>query len=190
MLCCPCVRQHSLLGSTPQLTSGDTNADHADNDDDRQSNWTFTSNHTSATNRPGSFSLTNIAINPYEIRLGPVIGQGGVGVVHKCRVRGTTGALKLLIDSQKASSATKVAQHLEEAQRLAQLRHRNVVCFMGIVHMDDSRLGIVTEYCERGSLRDLLKYKDFSFPWSLRLRILLDSLEGLQYLHRHCAFAL
>ena len=140
--------------------------------------------------RKPSFSLTNIAINPYEIRLGPVIGQGGVGVVHKCRVRGATGALKLLIDSQKASSATKVAQHVEEAQRLAQLRHRNVVCFMGIVHMDDSRLGIVTEYCERGSLRDLLKYRDFSFPWSLRLRILLDALEGLLYLHRHCECAM
>ena len=32
---------------------------------------------------------------------------------------------------------------------------------------------------------DLYNLKGFAFPWALRLRMLIDALEGLQYLHRY-----
>ena len=71
----------------------------------------------------------------------------------------------------------------EEAALLAALRHPNICAFMG---MSISPPAIVTEYCAKGSLTDVLRAArrdPASLPWPLRLRMAVEAAQGLHHLH-------
>jgi len=51
-----------------------------------------------------------------------------------------------------------VVDMLREVENLASVRHPYIVTFMGIVM--DERLGLVFEWCEKGSLATLLKTQE------------------------------
>ena len=70
-----------------------------------------------------------------------------------------------------------------EAGLLATMRHPNILGFVGI---STSPPAIVTEFCERGSLFDVLKAarrNPASLPWPLRLRMAIEAAQGMHYLH-------
>lgn len=69
---------------------------------------------------------------------------------------------------------------------MAALRHPNVVMYLGVCMHPPA---VVTEYCARGSLNDVLK-KCLTKPelagqldWSRRLGMALDAAKGMHYLH-------
>ncbi|XP_062849360.1 retinal guanylyl cyclase 2 [Trichomycterus rosablanca] len=62
------------------------------------------------------------------------------------------------------------------------MRHENVNPFMGFFH-DCGVFAIVTEFCSRGSLEDLLLNEDVKLDWMFKSSILLDLIKGMKYLH-------
>ncbi|KAG7464721.1 hypothetical protein MATL_G00168640, partial [Megalops atlanticus] len=62
------------------------------------------------------------------------------------------------------------------------LRHENVNPFLGFFH-DCDIFAIVTEFCSRGSMEDLLQNQDVKLDWMFKSSLLLDLIKGMRYLH-------
>uniref|UniRef100_A0A673ILW1 Guanylate cyclase n=1 Tax=Sinocyclocheilus rhinocerous TaxID=307959 RepID=A0A673ILW1_9TELE len=62
------------------------------------------------------------------------------------------------------------------------MRHENVNPFLGFFH-DCGVFAIVTEYCSRGSLEDLLVNDDVKLDWMFKSSLILDLIKGMKYLH-------
>ncbi|XP_051998032.1 retinal guanylyl cyclase 2 isoform X2 [Xyrauchen texanus] len=62
------------------------------------------------------------------------------------------------------------------------MRHENVNLFLGFFH-DCGVFAIVTEYCSRGSLEDLLFKEDVKLDWMFKSSLILDLIKGMKYLH-------
>ncbi|OQR96667.1 kinase [Thraustotheca clavata] len=135
-----------------------------------------------------------------EVVCGHAIGKGESGVVYKASYRGSTVVVKrlamVLPAEPNSSSREMIAAALEvEASRMSSLRHPNTVLFMG-AYLNENQFCIVSEYCTRGSLFDVLHEKKHAqvngfpdpnqgthLPWSLRCRLMLGAARGLLYLH-------
>ena len=69
---------------------------------------------------------------------------------------------------------------------MAAMRHPNVVLYLGVC-LDPPC--VVTEYCARGSLNDVLKRALYNakyaeqLDWRVRLSMALDAAKGMNYLH-------
>ncbi|XP_077597864.1 retinal guanylyl cyclase 2 isoform X1 [Stigmatopora nigra] len=64
------------------------------------------------------------------------------------------------------------------------MRHENINPFLGFF-LDCGVFAIVTEFCSRGSLEDLLLNEDVKLDWMFKSSLLLDLIKGMKYLH-HC----
>ncbi|XP_055362884.1 retinal guanylyl cyclase 2 isoform X2 [Betta splendens] len=62
------------------------------------------------------------------------------------------------------------------------MRHENVNTFLGFFH-DCGVFAVVTEFCSRGSLEDLLLNHDVKLDWMFKSSLLLDLIKGMKYLH-------
>ncbi|XP_054603442.2 retinal guanylyl cyclase 2 [Nothobranchius furzeri] len=69
-------------------------------------------------------------------------------------------------------------------QLMKDMRHENVNPFLGFFH-DCGVFAIVTEFCSRGSLEDLLLNDDVKLDWMFKSSLLLDLIKGMKYLHHH-----
>ncbi|NXA38115.1 GUC2F cyclase, partial [Eudromia elegans] len=87
-----------------------------------------------------------------------------------------TGAIHTL-----RQSSTSVLRKMKD------LRHENVNPFLGFFS-DCGLFAIVTEYCSRGSLDDLLRNEDMKLDWMFKSSLLMDLIKGIRYLH-HRDFA-
>uniref|UniRef100_A0A667Z8N3 Guanylate cyclase n=1 Tax=Myripristis murdjan TaxID=586833 RepID=A0A667Z8N3_9TELE len=66
--------------------------------------------------------------------------------------------------------------------QMKDMRHENVNPFLGFFH-DCGVFAIVTEFCSRGSLEDLLFNEDVKLDWMFKSSLLLDLIKGMKYLH-------
>jgi len=66
-----------------------------------------------------------------EIELGELLGQGGFGEVYQAQWRGTEVAVKILTGGGSIQSREQKESFREETRVMSQLRHPNVVLFMG-----------------------------------------------------------
>lgn len=57
--------------------------------------------------------------------------------------------------------------------QMKDMRHENVNPFLGFFH-DCGLFAIVTEFCSRGSLEDLLQNDDVKLDWMFKSSLLLD----------------
>ncbi|XP_029113388.1 retinal guanylyl cyclase 2-like isoform X2 [Scleropages formosus] len=62
------------------------------------------------------------------------------------------------------------------------MRHENVNPFIGFFH-DCGVFAIMTEYCSRGSLEDLLYTDGLKLDWMFKSSLLMDLIKGMRYLH-------
>nr|XP_033802195.1 retinal guanylyl cyclase 2 isoform X2 [Geotrypetes seraphini] len=62
------------------------------------------------------------------------------------------------------------------------LRHENVNPFLGFFR-DCGVFAFVTEFCSRGSLKDLLCEQGLKLDWMFKSSLLLDLIKGMKYLH-------
>ncbi|XP_075040439.1 retinal guanylyl cyclase 2 isoform X1 [Mixophyes fleayi] len=67
-------------------------------------------------------------------------------------------------------------------EMMKDMRHENVNPFLGFFH-DCGVFAIVTEFCSRGSLEDLLRNEDVKLDWMFKSSLLLDLIKGMKYLH-------
>ena len=65
---------------------------------------------------------------------------------------------------------------------MCQLNHTNIVGFIGAV-TEPSNLCILTEYCSRGSLADLLLDDKIWMNFRVKVKFALEAAEGMLYLH-------
>ncbi|KAK9814855.1 hypothetical protein WJX73_000289 [Symbiochloris irregularis] len=124
------------------------------------------------------------------------IGEGSFGRVYLAKWRETTVAVKVLAGAapspddgeEEQRQHRRLLDSLEkEASMMAQMRHPNVVLYLGLCLEPPC---VVTEYCARGSLSDVLKRAANNstmasqLDWSRRLNMALDAAKGMHYLHQ------
>ena len=66
------------------------------------------------------------------------------------------------------------------------LDHPNLCKFIGIT-LDDvpPNVAIITEYCPKGSLNDVLQNEQIPLNWDFRLTFAKDIARGMAFLHSH-----
>ncbi|KAF0686683.1 Aste57867_21525 [Aphanomyces stellatus] len=134
-----------------------------------------------------------------EVTCSHMIGRGDSGIVYKGTYRGS-----IVVEKRMHMSVAKPSESMEKsleivASRMSSLRHPNTVLFMGVC-LRDQEFCIVSEYCSRGSLYDILhskqhrhgsgrpvaadvNEKETDLHWSLRCRLALGAARGLLFLH-------
>ncbi|CAH0520328.1 unnamed protein product [Peronospora belbahrii] len=126
------------------------------------------------------------------LEIGDKIGEG-VAVVYLGKWRGANVAVKMKAVLAALESAAGLAefQHAcnveiqAEAEVMRGLCHPNIVLFMEAGFYRGS-ICIISEYCARGSLRDVLKQQApdvKNLNWPTKLRLALGISHGIQYLH-------
>ncbi|XP_078168529.1 putative leucine-rich repeat receptor-like protein kinase At2g19210 [Carex rostrata] len=119
------------------------------------------------------------------------IGRGGFGIVYSGFLAdGTQVAVKL----RPQTPTQGVNEFLVEEQHLTRIHHKNLVSLIGYCK-DENSLALVLEYMSEGSLHDHLRGLKSLFSkaegtspltWKDRIRIALESAQGLEYLHKGC----
>lgn len=120
------------------------------------------------------------------LEIGPKIGEG-VAVVYKGKWRGAEVAVKMQMLSLHAMEEFQDECNDEiqiEAHLMKSLMHPNIVLFMEVGFYHGS-ICIISEFCSRGSLRDVLKneQKTNLVSWPMRIRLALGISAGIAYLH-------
>jgi len=123
---------------------------------------------------------SNVVIKASDIIMKKRIGRGQFSDVYHAIYRFTEVAVKRL---RHVDDVGVVEELIKEARVMLQLRHPNVVAFMGITAMEGTDLCLVTEYLPRGSLYDVLVSPNIDIEAEHRRRFSLDCCCGMDYLH-------
>ncbi|CAD8088086.1 unnamed protein product [Paramecium sonneborni] len=144
------------------------------------------------------FMLKEFGINErvlivfHELIIGQIIGEGGYGVVHKGKWLGQDVAIKSY-GKRKSQGNLKyrlqMADFLKEVEVISNLRHPNIVLYMGVC-IRKQNYYLITEYLEEGSLFDHLHKKKTHIDQKALMQIVEDIALGMNYLHgrkvMHC----
>jgi len=115
-----------------------------------------------------------------DLEFGTELARGNFGAVSVANYLGTQVAVKRLFDLDE-----EMKIYLQrELNVLKQIRHPNIVQFMGLSKTDEG-LYLITEFVPRGDLCRLLYQKSVKElnSWKLRLQISVQSAQGLAYVH-------
>ncbi|XP_077355430.1 atrial natriuretic peptide receptor 2 [Festucalex cinctus] len=93
---------------------------------------------------------------------------------------GRTVAIKRI--ASKSFSLSKSIR--QEVKQVRELDHPNLCKFIGGCVQVPS-VAIVTEYCPKGSLNDVLLNEDIPLNWGFRFSFATDIARGMAYLHQH-----
>lgn len=127
-------------------------------------------------------------IDPQEIFLQRIIGEGTFGRVWSARWRSASVAVKEFVFAQAAVAGKSSMQQeiveeiIGEAGMMAILRHPNVLQLFGC-SLTAQAIWIVSELCSLGSLRQVLDDNERSLPVNIRVNLALQVAEGMTYLH-------
>ncbi|RLN96781.1 hypothetical protein BBJ28_00007213 [Nothophytophthora sp. Chile5] len=127
---------------------------------------------------------------PYkELRVGRCISKGGFGLVYTGVYKHRRVAIKK-IQREKCEKISQIRMFVREITLMGSLKHPRIVEFIGVAWDSLRNLSAVTEYMERGDLRDVLhSFKNQGneangFTWQgHKLTIALHIAEGLAYMH-------
>ncbi|ELP92836.1 tyrosine protein kinase, putative [Entamoeba invadens IP1] len=112
------------------------------------------------------------------------IGEGSFGVVYKGIFRGNTVAIKKMKISGEQDDDLMM-EFKNEVNMLDKFRSEYIVHFYGAVFIP-TKLCMVTEFAQYGSLQDLIKHKNSNdVDIKFRVKILLDASHGIKYLHEN-----
>eukprot|EP01127_Copromyxa_protea_P015231 TRINITY_DN4347_c0_g1_i2.p1 TRINITY_DN4347_c0_g1~~TRINITY_DN4347_c0_g1_i2.p1 ORF type:complete len:330 (+),score=34.85 TRINITY_DN4347_c0_g1_i2:617-1606(+) len=121
-----------------------------------------------------------VVIKASELSVKKTIGRGQFSDVYNGIYRFTEVAIKRL---RQVGEAAVVEELIKEARVMQQLRHPNVVAFMGISCMDKTDLCLITEFLPRGSLWDVITNPNIKIEPEHKRRMCLDCCCGMDYLH-------
>ncbi|KAM3405502.1 hypothetical protein ACQJBY_008162 [Aegilops geniculata] len=114
-----------------------------------------------------------------------VLGKGGFGYVYDGFLEdGTQVAVK--IRSESSNQGGK--EFLAEVQILTRIHHKNLVSLIGFCK-DGEHMALVYEFMSEGTLQDHIVGGDRNtrcLTWRHRLKIAVESAQGLEYLHKGC----
>jgi hypothetical protein len=115
-----------------------------------------------------------------EISRMELIAAGGYGEVYRAMYRDMTVALKLL---RPLADECMLWEFEREIKFMQTVRHPNIVLFLGAGRTQEDCPFIVSEFVERGTLRDLLDDESRALPMSIRIKYCLDVAKGMNFLH-------
>ena len=133
------------------------------------------------------FTLSNVT------QTGKKLGEGSYGCVEELCVDGLICAGKriydTLIHSENEGADRMIEKYYDECQLLSNLRHPNIVQFLGICFLEaqptsTANLPVLVMEMLQGSLDDLLENMP-DIPLAKKCSILQDVARGLVYLHNH-----
>ncbi|XP_024022495.1 putative leucine-rich repeat receptor-like serine/threonine-protein kinase At2g19230 [Morus notabilis] len=111
-----------------------------------------------------------------------VLGEGGFGKVYHGYLNGIQVAVKIL----SPSSVQGHRQFHAELKLLLRVHHKNLTTLIGYCN-EASNIALVYEYMAMGNLRSHLSGSSKNIlSWEDRLRIAIDTAQGLEYLHNGC----
>ncbi|XP_044039400.1 retinal guanylyl cyclase 2 isoform X2 [Siniperca chuatsi] len=125
----------------------------------------------------GMRSMSDLSITSPVSTQSPATYENSNVVIYE----GDWAWLKRLPDGMFSSINPKTS-HVFELMK--DMRHENVNPFLGFFH-DCGVFAIVTEFCSRGSLEDLVLNDDVKLDWMFKSSLLLDLIKGMKYLHHH-----
>eukprot|EP00002_Diphylleia_rotans_P035225 TRINITY_DN7669_c0_g1_i2.p1 TRINITY_DN7669_c0_g1~~TRINITY_DN7669_c0_g1_i2.p1 ORF type:complete len:1355 (-),score=201.34 TRINITY_DN7669_c0_g1_i2:879-4943(-) len=108
------------------------------------------------------------------------LGTGSYGEVYKGLWRGGEVAIKKLLQLHRNSAV--VDSFKEEISLMIQLRHPNVILYMGAC-FEANNICLVCELMEQGSLYDVLHDTSREIDYNTSIGFALDIAYGMQYLH-------
>lgn len=97
-----------------------------------------------------------------------------VGFYKGCNV-----AIKA-IDPMNAQNLSR--SQMLELKRMKDLQHDHLVKFYGAC-LNPKRSFLLTEYCPKGSLQDILENDQFQLDWMFKLSLMHDIVRGMAFLH-------
>ena len=119
-------------------------------------------------------------------RTGVKLGVGSFGSVEEVTMSGTVFAGKIwhetLLDPGNEGVDNMIRRFITECELMSQVRHPNIVQFMGICFMPNSPYPILVMERLHTSLDDLLQTRK-NILLGLKLQVLLDVTRGLVHLH-------
>ena len=131
---------------------------------------------------------TLLMVNPKEVILFKIIGEGSFGRVWSGQWRNNSVAVKEFVFAQAAVAGGSLQRHniveeiVGEAGIMACLKHPKILQLYGC-SLTMQAIWIVSELCTRGSLRMLLNDKKMNLPLIKKVSICLDIADGMHYLH-------
>ena len=128
-----------------------------------------------------STPLYHFLIQPYDIKTIRLIGLGATNEVYLGKYKGSEVAIKKI--KVKDINDNFYKEYQNELSILTSIRHSNLIIFLGTM-LEENNLCLITEYCEGGTLYDLLyKKKNIEIPWNLKLKFLIDISKAIFFLH-------
>ncbi|GMH42761.1 hypothetical protein BSKO_10680 [Bryopsis sp. KO-2023] len=136
-------------------------------------------------------------IPPNEIILVRKISEGSFGAVFKAIYMYQLVAVKIFVNHNHTGSRSSldgngedrvplIRQMEQEVRILRNLRHHNVVGFLGAV---EDPPAIVMDYCRSGSLWDVIRKAQMNenirkkLSWTRRINLLLGAAQGMAFIH-------
>ncbi|GMF40746.1 unnamed protein product [Phytophthora fragariaefolia] len=125
-----------------------------------------------------------------DLHVGRCISKGGFGLVYTGMYRHRRVAIKKIM-REKCEKLSQIRMFIREITLMGTLKHERIVEFIGVAWDSLRNLSAVTEYMDRGDLRDVLhtlKHRgsnvDHGLTWQgKKLQIALHIAEGLAYMH-------
>ncbi|CAH8255335.1 unnamed protein product [Arabidopsis lyrata] len=131
-------------------------------------------------NKRFTYSEVMIMTNNFQ----RVLGKGGFGIVYHGFVNGTEQvAVKIL----SHSSSQGYKQFKAEVELLLRVHHKNLVGLVGYCD-EGENMALIYEYMANGDLKEHMSgtRNHFISNWGTRLKIVVESAQGLEYLHNGC----
>uniref|UniRef100_A0A671NF00 Guanylate cyclase n=1 Tax=Sinocyclocheilus anshuiensis TaxID=1608454 RepID=A0A671NF00_9TELE len=72
---------------------------------------------------------------------------------------------------------------IAEFNMLKEMKHENLVQFFGVC-IEPPDVCIVMQYCQKGSLKDVLRNSEIELDWMFRLSFAYDIVNGMEYIHK------
>ncbi|XP_029799569.1 receptor-interacting serine/threonine-protein kinase 1 [Suricata suricatta] len=125
-------------------------------------------------------SLDDIKMKSSDFLEKEHLDSGGFGKVSLCLHR--SHGLVILKKVYTGPKRTEYNESLlEEGRMMHRLRHSRVVKLLGVI-LEEGNYSLVMEYMEKGNLMHVLK-AEISIPLSVKGRIIMETIEGMRYLH-------
>lgn len=120
-------------------------------------------------------------IDPQELEIHELVGVGATAQVHRAGWYGTDVAVKRLLPISSDQETPEWFRR--ELSLLLELRHPNLVLFMGAAIASTAHPLIISEFCAGGTLFRLLHERDVKVTWPQRLKMATDTAKGMNFLH-------
>ena len=130
-------------------------------------------------------SINEWIIEYNDLTLNDMIASGSTCQVYKGKYRNLSVAIKKIIGGTSNKKIKFLKEFKREISLLVSLPgHSNLLSFLGICAYQNE-VYLVTEYCEGGTLFDILYRESLSFKlnYSQKLKIIIDIARGMQFLN-------